>query len=131
MPSQSSQTKQWREIGYSASDFLRSLDFNDCLSLYEFAFVVNSWSRKSETRTYDVRKANCFWLADMVYTTLESTNSWPSQETQGAYFKKHTNRFLGIRFLFNSVSYSSKVVEVSWLDSTVAHVRPTFKNHKN
>ncbi|KAI0850437.1 hypothetical protein F5Y00DRAFT_268553 [Daldinia vernicosa] len=95
-------TQKWKEMCYSASDFLRCLEFDlGVVSLCYFAKVISFWS-KSRAH-YHVAKANCYWFADIVYTQLKHDRKGTLKETEGGYVK-HRSKFSGLRILFNSVS---------------------------
>ena len=100
----SSSTPQLRELGYSASDFLRSLDFDEGIGLCDFAKVVQKWSCDRER--YNVANANCYWFANMVYAQLKHDWNSTHREFIGGYIK-HRNRFSGFRILLNSVNSAS------------------------
>lgn len=102
----SSGTPEWRELSYSASDFLRCLEFGEgIVSLWAFAKVVRKWSKTR--KHYDVARANCFWFANIVYAQLKHDHNGEFEETEGIYLK-HMARFSGLRILFNSVSLKAR-----------------------
>ncbi|KAI0900757.1 hypothetical protein F4806DRAFT_449821 [Annulohypoxylon nitens] len=95
----SSYTPAWREQCYSASDFLRNLEFEvGKLSLLEFANVA-CWCSK-ERQGYHVTKANCYWFANEIFAQLKHDKKGQYKEFEGGYIK-HMGMFLGLRILFN------------------------------
>lgn len=96
-------TSEWRELSYSASDFLRCLEFDEgVISLWDLARVTRKWSKTR--KDYDVARANCFWFANMVYAQLKYDWNGTYKESEGPYII-HMGRFSGLRILFNSVSW--------------------------
>ncbi|KAK3345957.1 hypothetical protein B0T25DRAFT_266231 [Lasiosphaeria hispida] len=87
----SSSVAGWKAVGYSASDYLRHLDFpHPGVPLHEFARVLEEKSAMKSG--YNVMTANCFWFASSVYDKMKTK---PCSEETGIYYK-HTGKFAGL-----------------------------------
>ena len=87
----SSSVDGWRAVGYSASDYLRHLDFpHPGVPLHEFARVLEETSASQPV--YNVMTANCFWFTSTVYAEMKNRRC---SEATGIYYK-HTGKFAGL-----------------------------------
>jgi len=105
----SSSVTHWKAIGYSASDYLCHLQFDEPgIPLLEFADVLVSSSKSAPK--YGVTAANCFWFAFTVYETLKEKR--PCSEHRGGYFK-HRGKFAGLSILpFNLFSTNTAAKDI-------------------
>lgn len=86
--------ENWRATGYSGSDFLCSLTFENGIPIKDFAEIVVSISQKSPRNS--VVGANRFWFAYSVYNALQA--AFTCEEKKGAYYGLR-GKFAGISFL--------------------------------